>query len=147
MTDPLIQLDNQLCFALYAASRAVTQAYRPRLEELGLTYPQYLVMLVLWETDDVPLKLIGERLMLDSGTLTPLVRRLESQERITRVRDQDDERRIRIRLMPKGRRLAKRARKVPTSLLCKLDAPEDLQAVVRMRDELKLLIARLSDHN
>ncbi len=141
--DPRLLLDNQLCFALYAASRAVTQAYRPALEALGLTYPQYLVMLVLWEDDDVPLKHIGERLMLDSGTLTPLVRRLEQQERLTRVRDPEDERRIRVRLTRKGRALAKRAQNVPGSLLCKFGQEGDAARVEQMRGELKTLIGRL----
>ena len=88
-----LQLDRQLCFALHAASRAMTQAYQPVLAPLGLTYPQYLVMLVLWEDDGVAVKDLGARLHLDSGTLTPLLKRLASQGLVTRTRDADDERR------------------------------------------------------
>jgi len=131
------RLDDQLCFALYAASRAVTQAYQPVLEPLGLTYPQYLVLLVLWEEDDVPVKRLGERLRLDSGTLTPLLKRMEAQGLVTRSRDTDDERVVRIRLTAAGRRLQQRAAAVPQALLCKARLP--LAELVRMREQLHRL--------
>ncbi len=140
----MLQLDEQLCFALYAASRAVTRAYRPALALLGLTYPQYLVMLVLWETDDVGVKFIGDRLMLDSGTVTPLIRRLQAGGWLTRARDERDDRRVRIQLTPAGRALAERAPTVPLSLLCKMGAA-DGERLARMRTELKSLIDRLRD--
>src|SRR3954451_24599209 len=109
--DPL-QLEDQLCFALYHASRALTRAYGPLLEPLGLTYPQYLVLLVLWERDGLAVKDIGERLKLDSGTLTPLLKRLEQQGLVARQRGEDDERVVRVHLTPAGRGLRTRARKV-----------------------------------
>jgi DNA-binding MarR family transcriptional regulator len=113
MSDQLLRLDRQLCFALYAASRAMTRAYGPVLEPLGLTYPQYLVMLVLWETDDRTVGELGDRLGLDSGTLTPLLKRLEQRELIGRSRDPADERVVRIRLTDAGRALRDQATHVP----------------------------------
>src|SRR5438132_4782254 len=96
--DEALQLDNQLCFALYSASLAMTKLYKPLLDELGLTYPQYLVMLALWEQDGLAVSGLGERLSLDSGTLTPLLKRLEAAGFISRVRDVEDERRVRVTL-------------------------------------------------
>jgi len=118
MSDTL-HLDQQLCFALYAATRAMTQAYQPLLEPLGLTYPQYLVMLVLWEEAGVPVKHLGERLQLDSGTLTPLLKRLETQGLVVRRRDDTDARVVRIDLTVAGRALRRRAADVPRALFCK----------------------------
>ena len=109
----LLRLDAQLCFLLYAATRAVTQAYVPLLAPLGLTYPQYLVMLVLWEEDGVPLGRIGERLQLDSGTLTPLIKRMEAAGLVVRERSREDERVLNVSLTEAGRRLRARAAGVP----------------------------------
>jgi len=111
---PQLLLDNQLCFALYRASRAVQRGYAPHLADLGLTYPQYLTMLVLWESDG-PLTVgaIGERLRLDSGTLTPLLKRLEETGLVQRRRDPDDERRVNIELTDVGLALRERAADVP----------------------------------
>lgn len=131
------RLDDQLCFALYAASRAVVQAYQPVLEPLGLTYPQYLALLVLWEEDGASVGRIGERLQLDSGTLTPLLKRLEAQELVERRRDADDERVVRIHLTAAGKRLRQRATEVPKALLCKARLP--LGDIARLRDELHRL--------
>jgi MarR family transcriptional regulator, organic hydroperoxide resistance regulator len=142
VTDAL-RLDHQLCFALYAASRAVIQAYQPLLEPLGLTYPQYLVMLVLWEEAGVPVKQIGERLQLDSGTLTPLLKRLEAQGLVARRRDTDDERVVRIDLTPAGRALRKKAGDVPRALLCKMDL--DLPELARLRNQLVALTQTLKE--
>ena len=89
-------LDNQLCFALYSASLAMTRLYKPLLDELGLTYPQYLAMLVLWEQDGVMVSELGDRLSLDSGTLTPLLKRLEAGGLVSRIRDVQDERRVHV---------------------------------------------------
>src|SRR3954454_4785619 len=111
--DPLL-VDQQLCFALYNASRAVIRAYAPLLQPLGLTYPQYLVLLVLWERDGVAVKDLGARLALDSGTLTPLLKRLEERGYVARRRDTDDERVVRIHLTAAGRALRVRAKRIPT---------------------------------
>ncbi len=110
-----LALDNQFCFALYSTSLALTKLYRPILKPLGLTYPQYLVMLVLWERDGITLSECGERLLLDSGTLTPLVKRMENAGLLERQRDADDERRVRITLTEAGRNLRRSAASVPKS--------------------------------
>src|ERR1700731_3933331 len=101
-TELPLMLDNQLCFAVYSTAHAFNRVYKPLLDRLGLTYPQYLVMLVLWERDDVPVKDIGERLFLDSGTLTPLLKRLEAAGLIRRTRSVDDERQVLIALTAPG---------------------------------------------
>ncbi|MBU0746595.1 MAG: MarR family transcriptional regulator [Gammaproteobacteria bacterium] len=112
-----LQLDNQVCFALYSASLAMTKLYKPLLDAIGLTYPQYLVMLVLWERDGLTVSDLGERLFLDSGTLTPLLKRLEAQGHIARLRDVEDERRVRITLTAEGRALRDRAEVIPQCVL------------------------------
>ena len=115
--DLMLQLDNQLCFALYSTSLAMTRLYKPLLDELGLTYPQYLAMLVLWEKDGLTVSELGERLYLDSGTLTPLLKRLEASGLVARVRDVADERRVHITLSPAGRKLKTQAAKIPGCIL------------------------------
>ena len=141
-------LDEQLCFALYSASRAVTRAYAPLLEPLGLTYPQYLVLLVLWERDGASVKQLGERLALDSGTLTPLLKRLAAQGLVQRRRGEDDERVVRIHLTAAGRALRSKARKVPMELACRagydLASERAMRDLVRLRDELTALARRLA---
>jgi MarR family transcriptional regulator, organic hydroperoxide resistance regulator len=114
---PALLLDNQLCFALYSTSLAMTKLYKPLLETLGLTYPQYLVMLVLWERDGLMVSELGERLFLDSGTLTPLLKRLESASLIARIRDMQDERRVHITLTAAGRALKTQAAEIPNCIL------------------------------
>ena len=116
-TDAVLLLDNQLCFALYSASLAMTRVYKPLLDDIGLTYPQYLAMLVLWEKDGLMVSALGERLFLDSGTLTPLLKRLESSGLIARVRDVEDERRVHITLTAAGRKLKGKAAKIPACIL------------------------------
>ncbi len=116
-TDAMLQLDNQLCFALYSTSLAMTKLYKPLLDELGLTYPQYLAMLALWEQDGLMVSELGERLSLDSGTLTPLLKRLEVSGLVTRIRDVEDERRVHITLTAAGRKLKTRAAKIPGCIL------------------------------
>lgn len=113
--DPL-SLDRQLCFALYSTSLAMTKRYRPLLDVLGLTYPQYLVMLSLWEKDSVTVSALGERLHLDSGTLTPLLKRLEQAGLLSRRRDEGDERRVLVSLSLDGRALRGRALRIPVQL-------------------------------
>jgi DNA-binding MarR family transcriptional regulator len=139
--DPALLLDNQLCFALYSASLAMTKLYKPLLEELGLTYPQYLVMLVLWEGDGLMVSELGQRLSLDSGTLTPLLKRLEAAGLISRIRAVEDERRVHVTLTAAGRRLRARAEKVPACVLaasqCSIAELVDLTRKVRqLRDRL-----------
>lgn len=116
-----LDLDNQLCFALYSASLAMTKLYKPLLAGLGLTYPQYLVMLVLWERDGLMVSELGERLSLDSGTLTPLLKRMEASGSIVRIRALDDERRVHITLTAAGRKLKTRAAAIPG---CIVDAAQ-----------------------
>jgi DNA-binding MarR family transcriptional regulator len=136
--DMPLSLDRQLCFALYSTSLAMTKRYRPLLEALGLTYPQYLVMLALWEHDGLFVAELGERLYLDSGTLTPLLKRLEALALIHRRRDADDERRVIVTLTPAGRHLRRRALGVPAMLAagtgCALDEIDALtSALQRLR--------------
>lgn len=116
-TSELLRLDNQVCFALYSASLAMTKLYKPLLEAIGLTYPQYLVMLVLWEGDRLTVSELGERLTLDSGTLTPLLKRLEAAGLLARLRDAEDERRVRIVLTEAGRARRAEAEKIPACVL------------------------------
>lgn len=145
-----LQLDHQLCFALYSASLAMTRLYKPLLDPLGLTYPQYLVMLVLWQQDGLAVSEIGARLQLDSGTLTPLLKRLESSGLVQRLRDAEDERRVRLQLTPAGRALKARARAVPETVAgasgCRLDEMAALTARLHaLRDQVvqATAIARL----
>lgn len=139
--DDLLKLDHQLCFALYSASLAMTKLYKPLLDELGLTYPQYIAMLALWEEDGVTVSALGERLHLDSGTLTPLLKRLEAADYVVRLRDVDDERRVRIRLTPAGRRLRARAARIPP---CVLDATQcSIPEILSLTQEVRALRDRL----
>jgi DNA-binding MarR family transcriptional regulator len=117
VADLPLQLGNQLCFAIYSTAHAFNRVYKPLLDRLGLTYPQYLVMLVLWERDGVPVKDIGERLFLDSGTLTPLLKRLEAAHLLKRTRSAEDERQVLISLTSQGQTLREKARTVPQAIL------------------------------
>ncbi len=130
----LLALDRQFCFALYSASHAVTKTYKPLLDQLGLTYPQYLVMLVLWEQDAILVKDIGARLFLDSGTLTPLLKRLEANGLVERNRDPHDERQVRISLSPAGRALRSQAMDIPRQMLCATG--KDVPALTELRQGL-----------
>jgi DNA-binding MarR family transcriptional regulator len=136
-----LQLDHQLCFALYATSLAMTKVYKPLLAPLGLTYPQYLVMLVLWEQDGLGVRELGARLNLDSGTLTPLLKRLAAQGLLQRDRDTGDERRLNLRLSAEGRALRQRAQDIPQAVLCATAC--DIDTVSRLTQELGGLRARL----
>lgn len=119
-------LSRQICFALYSTSRAITSAYRPLLQELGLTYPQYLVMLVLWEEERLNVGEIGDRLMLDSGTLTPLLKRLEARGLVSRQRQKVDERQVAIELTQAGEDMREPAFEVVRSIACKLALTSEL---------------------
>ncbi|ADB39152.1 MarR family winged helix-turn-helix transcriptional regulator [Spirosoma linguale] len=135
-------LDNQLCFPLYALSRQVTALYRPLLERLELTYPQYLVMLLLWETDNRFVGEIGERLLLDSGTLTPLLKRLEQKQLVTRKRNPADERQVTIQLTEAGRVLKNQAVDIPTQLQEGLSL--DDKQIINLRVQLVTLLNQLT---
>src|SRR5882724_4957547 len=132
--DDVLRLDRQICFLLYGASRAVTQLYQPLLEPLGLTYPQYLVMLVLWEEERASVGRLSERLYLDSGTLTPLLKRLEAAGLVRRQRSTDDERVVDVFLTPAGKQLKRDARRVPEALACRVGLAGD--ELARLRREL-----------
>jgi DNA-binding MarR family transcriptional regulator len=138
--DPL-DLDRQVCFPLYAASNLLNRLYRPMLAELGLTYPQYLVMLVLWKRAPQTVGSLGEMLHLDSGTLTPLLKRMEQAGLVSRTRDPDDERRVLIDATAKGRALRADAVKVPAMLSAGLDIDEN--AIVELRAQVRGLVAAL----
>ena len=134
-------LDEQLCFPIYAASNLIVKAYRPFLTPLGLTYPQYLVMLVLWEKECVSVGDLGQILHLDSGTLTPLLKRMETSGLINRSRDPNDERRVLISLKDKGRDLSAEAEKIPKELTKNIE----FDSLNQLRDELKVLVNLLSE--
>jgi DNA-binding MarR family transcriptional regulator len=138
----MLRLDNQLCFALYASSRAITAVYRPFLDPLGLTYPQYLVMLVLWETDRQSVRGLGGKLLLDSGTLTPLLKRLEKQGLVRRSRDAADERVVLVSLTAAGKKLKAHAKEVPKNIACAVGFPRD--RAIRLRSELREILSKLS---
>ena len=135
-------LDAQFCFSLYAASRAVTGVYRPLLEPLGLTYPQYLAMLVLWEKDGLTVRELGQRLHLDSGTLTPLLKRLQAAGLVDRRRRVEDEREVEIRLTDAGLALREQASEIPACMAQRLHM--SLGHMQKLRDELKQVTLQLS---
>lgn len=141
--DQALHLDKQLCFALYSTSLAMTKVYKPLLAKLGLTYPQYVVMLVLWEADGLMVSEIGERLFLDSGTLTPLLKRLESSGLISRQRDAEDERRVRVKLTAEGRILKQQAADIPACVAAQTqcDSPELLSLGQRIKTLRSYLLA------
>ena len=145
----MLKLDHQLCFALYSASLAMTKLYKPLLDPLNLTYPQYLVMLVLWESDGITVSELGQRLQLDSGTLTPLLKRVEANGFVQRQRDSADERRVIVRLTSAGRALKSRAAKVPPNVACAAGCSlDELAALTRrlksLRDEIQSHAAAIS---
>jgi DNA-binding MarR family transcriptional regulator len=136
--DQALRLDNQVCFALYSASHAMSKAYKPHLDALGLTYPQYVAMLVLWERDGLTVSEIGERLYLDSGTLTPLLKRLEGAGYISRLRDAADERRVLIQLTATGRKLKSKAQDIPACMLETMQCSiNELSALTRQVQQLR----------
>ena len=139
---PSVALDDQLCFALYAASRAVTARYRPMLDELGLTYPQYLVLMLLWESDGQTVGQLGSRLALDSGTLSPLLKRLTAAGLVTRHRRVDDERSVSIQLTERGRALESRALEVSGQMIGALGM--DVAEFDHLKSELRTLTDRVS---
>lgn len=143
MTDAAedLKLSKQLCFALYCASRKVVQTYQPYLQKMGITYPQYLVLLALWEEDRLTVKALGERLLLDSGTLTPLLKRMAAAGLLSREHDDADERQRRICLSPAGRALQAEAHAMRADLKCRYG--EQLGDSSALRDTLQALIAAI----
>ena len=134
---PELRLENQICFATYSAAHAFAQAYKPHLDPLGLTYPQYLVMLLLWEKDGRSVNELGHPLQLDSGTLTPLLKRMEKAGFLTRDRDNKDERVTRIHLTEHGITLREMARAIPLAMLCASDLT--IEKLAALRDDMKAL--------
>ena len=143
MTDaaPHLRLNQQLCFAVYSAAHAFTRFYKPLLGALGVTYPQYLVLLALWETDGVSVSAIGDKLLLDSGTLSPLLKRLEAMGLVNRTRDAADERQVRVSLTEKGRGLHSIAEGFPAQILDASHCSTD--EIVALREALFLLQRQL----
>lgn len=140
-TDDLLRLENQLCFALVTAARNVVALYRPILEPLGLTHPQYLVMLALWEHDPRSVREIAAELRLDSATLSPLLKRLEASGYVRRQRSTADERQLEVSLTTAGRALRDRARAVPVAVADRLGWP--LERLERLKDDLTELLGRV----
>lgn len=140
--EPELRLDNQLCFALYSTSLALTKLYKSILAELDLTYPQYLAMLALWEEDGLTVSELGERLFLDSGTLTPLLKRMEAAGLLTRARDSADERRVQISLTPAGRKLRRQAAQIKKQAV--VGTRCTLEEVMGMTRQLNQLRGRLN---
>lgn len=138
-----LSLDRQLCFALYSASLAMTKRYKPLLAPLGLTYPQYLVMLALWERDGLTVSELGQRLTLDSGTLTPLLKRLQAAGWLHRQRDPQDERCVRLQLTPSGWQLRQQAATIPAQVLCASACT--LDEITHLTQQLQHLRQSLSD--
>ncbi|CAI9687164.1 MarR family transcriptional regulator [Elizabethkingia anophelis] len=120
-----LKLDNQICFPVYALSREIVGRYRPLLDQLDITYPQYLVLLVLWEHQEQSVSQLGEKLYLDSGTLTPLLKRLEQKKMVTRSRSKEDERIVKIKLTSEGQSLQKKAASIPKQLFEDMKVPEE----------------------
>ena len=137
---PQLSLDNQLCFRLYTASRLITQAYHPFLSEIGLTYPQYLVMMVLWERDAQPVNDIAKRLLLETNTVTPLLKRMEAEGILTRTQGKKDARQMIVKLTKKGRDLQQKLTAVPETVgravLCKSVTPETVPGLFGMLDDI-----------
>lgn len=141
MTYEQLKLDNQLCFPIYAASRLITRAYQPHLEALGITYPQYLVLMVLWETDGLSVHDISVRLILNTNTLTPLLKRMEAQGLVTRTRSSQDERVVRIQLSAKGKALREEAADIPLRLNERLQESNlNLEQLLELKANLHRLI-------
>lgn len=140
-----LKLSNQLCFPIYALSRQITNIYRPHLDKLGLTYPQYLVLMILWEQESVTIKHLGELLWLDSGTLTPLLKRMESNGILQRKRSLDDERVVNITITEKGKSIETKASLIPCAVKEALKTSDE--QVGQLREQLKSLLDITSEYN
>jgi MarR family transcriptional regulator, organic hydroperoxide resistance regulator len=141
-----LKLQHQICFPVYAASRLITREYQPYLDKLGITYPQYLVLMILWEEDHVPVNDIAKKLILNTNTITPLLKRMELQEILMRERSKEDERKVLVRLTKKGKQLQEQASLIPELLLNQLMEGElDLQDLLKLKEDLDSVIKILSD--
>lgn len=148
MDNTQLQLSNQVCFPIYSVSRLITKAYKPYLEEMGLTYPQYLVLMVLWENDNLSVNQISEKLLLNTNTLSPLLKRMEKMDLLRRIRSSKDERSVLIQLTEKGVNLQTQAAPIPEELI-KILLTENikLSEVLQLKDLLNEWIRILSENN
>jgi MarR family transcriptional regulator, organic hydroperoxide resistance regulator len=145
MSSENLKLKNQLCFPIYAASRLIIRSYQPYLDKLGITYPQYLVLLVLWETDAMTVNNISQKLILNTNTITPLLQRMEKQGLIVRQRSGDDERKVLVSLTEKGQLLKEQAEEIPVKLGTELvSGPLSIEEMKDLREKLYLLIDQLN---
>lgn len=142
MSDEALKLDNQLCFALYACSREITKLYKPILDELSLTYTQYIALLVLWEKDNITVKEMGKKLHLDSGTLTPLLKKLENMDLVRRIRDTVDERNVYVTLTLKGTELKKMAIEIPSKIFCSTGL--SIESAIELKGNITSLLLSLA---
>lgn len=141
-----LKLENQLCFPVYAASRLITREYQPHLDKLGLTYPQYLVLLILWENDAMPVNDIAKKLVLNTNTITPLLKRMEQQEIVVRQRSKEDERKVIVTLTAKGAKLKEEAAYIPEQLVGHfLSGNLELNDLIKLKDDLGEIIKLISD--
>jgi DNA-binding MarR family transcriptional regulator len=148
MDDKALQLSNQICFPIYSASRLITKAYKPYLDEMGITYPQYLVLMVLWENDNVSVNQITEKLLLNTNTISPLLKRMEKTGLIKRSRSIEDERSVIIQLEEKGKLLKGQAKPIPENLLkIMLNENINLSEILLLKDMLNQWIEILSENN
>lgn len=140
-----LKLENQLCFPVYAASRLITREYQPLLDELGITYPQYLVLMILWEKDQLPVNDIAKKLVLNTNTITPLLKRMEQQGLVERLRSKEDERKVLVYLTEKGKQLQEQAGQIPEQLVSQL-LKGDLKAedLIHLKEQLTNIIEFLS---
>lgn len=146
MNDTQLHLENQICFPIYSASRLITKAYKPYLDELGITYPQYLVLMVLWENDKLSVNQITEKLLLNTNTLSPLLKRMEKMELIQRSRCTEDERSVIIKLTAIGKQLKTKALPIPEKLIAELVTDQiQLEDMLQLKDTLCELITVLSN--
>lgn len=140
-----LKLDNQLCFTLYACSREITKLYKPVLDKLGITYTQYISLLVLWEKDNITVKDMGKKLHLDSGTLTPLLKKLESMKLVKRTRDTIDERKVYVKLTDRGIELKEMAIEIPNKILCSTGLT--LQSAELLKENITSLLLSITPSN
>jgi len=140
-----LKLENQLCFPVYAASRLITREYQPFLDNLGITYPQYLVLMVLWENDSLPVNDIAKKLILNTNTITPLLKRMQQQGLVHRKRTDKDERKVIVQLTDKGKALEEEAAKIPEDLFKRLsDSELKLDDLIKLKESLNSIISFLS---
>jgi DNA-binding MarR family transcriptional regulator len=148
MDDQQLQLSRQICFPLYSASRLITKAYKPYLDEMGITYPQYLVLMVLWENDNLTVNQISEKLLLNTNTISPLLKRMEKSELIERNRSSEDERIVIVNLKETGKQIKDKAKSIPEQLLkILLNENIELSEVLQLKEMLNQWIEILSENN